>query len=520
MPSCYSVAARSAAPLCMDNYEAARAVLKKHFGYDDFRGAQTEAVRSILSGKDTLVLMPTGGGKSLCFQIPAMVLDGPTIVISPLISLMKDQVDNACRAGVPATFVNSTLPYDEVQSRLRGVRNGTFKLLYFAPERAENSRFVDLLKTMNIAMLAVDEAHCLSQWGYEFRPSYLKLGALREALKCRVIALTATATPEVRRDIVTHLRMRRPTILASGFDRPNLKWHVLAADGPAQKDALLLKLLRRERNGPALVFASTRKRVDALADYLNARSIRASGYHAGIKADERTKLQEMFMNEEAGVVIATNAFGMGIDKPNVRLVIHYDMPAGLEAYYQEAGRAGRDGGDSDCVLLHAYRDRFTHEFMIDGAHPAEDTIRRVLNHIPERVTRGDLPAALKLTASNRREFGSAVRILTHTGNVEVEGRAPDGVVVVKSRLLERDALAQSRVARERELVRLQRMQGYAYHGGCRRAFVLEYFGARFNARECAGCDNCRGRAFVPDAKRPQSRFGGQTWAKLGVRPRS
>jgi ATP-dependent DNA helicase RecQ len=501
----------------MHSYDAARAILKKHFGYDDFRGAQTDAVRSILSGRDTLVLMPTGGGKSLCFQIPAMVLDGPTIVISPLISLMKDQVDNACRAGVPATFVNSTLPYDEVQSRLRGVRAGTFKLLYFAPERAENPRFVEMLTTMNVAMLAVDEAHCLSQWGYEFRPSYLKLGALRDALNCRVIALTATATPEVRRDIVTHLRMKRPTILASGFDRPNLKWHVLSADGPAQKDALLLDLLRRARTGPALVFASTRKRVDAIADYLNARSIRASGYHAGIKADERTRLQERFMHEEAGVVIATNAFGMGIDKPNVRLVIHYDMPAGLEAYYQEAGRAGRDGGDSDCVLLHAYRDRFTHEFMIDGAHPAESTIRRVLGLMPERVTRADLPGVLKRTNSNRREFGSVIRILSYTGSVKVEGKAPDGVVVLLSREVASDALVQSKVARERELVRLQRMQGYAYHHGCRRAFVLEYFGARFNARECAGCDNCRGRAFLPNAKRPASRFGGQTWVRFGVR---
>jgi ATP-dependent DNA helicase RecQ len=504
----------------MHSYEAARAVLKKHFGYDDFRGAQTDAVRSILSGRDTLVLMPTGGGKSLCFQIPAMVLDGPTVVISPLISLMKDQVDNANRAGVPATFVNSTLPYDEVQSRLRGVRAGKFKLLYFAPERAENPRFVDLLKTMNVAMLAVDEAHCLSQWGYEFRPSYLKLGALREALQCRVIALTATATPEVRRDIVTHLRMKRPTILASGFDRPNLKWHVLSADGPAQKDALLLKLLGRERTGPALVFASTRKRVDALADFLNARSIRASGYHAGIKAAERTALQERFMSEQAGVVIATNAFGMGIDKPNVRLVIHYDMPAGLEAYYQEAGRAGRDGADSDCVLLHAYRDRFTHEFMIDGAHPAEHTIRRVLAGLPARVTRADLPGVLKRTETNRRELGSAIRILTYTGNVEVEGRPPDGVVVVKSRQLEKDSLAQSRIARERELVRLQRMQAYAYHDGCRRAFVLAYFGAKFDARRCAGCDNCRGRAFAPGTRRPASRFGGQTWVNFGVRPRS
>ena len=362
----------------MASYQEARAVLKKHLGYDDFRPGQRDVIRSILAGRDTLALMPTGGGKSLCFQIPAMVFEGPSIVISPLISLMKDQVDNACRVGIPATFVNSTLTPQEARARMEGVRAGRFKLLYFAPERAENPRFVDALKEMRIAMLAVDEAHCLSQWGYEFRPSYLKLGALREALKCRIIALTATATPEVRNDIVRHLRLKRPVILASGFDRPNLKWHVLAAETPAAKDALLVQLLERQRTGPALVFASTRKRVDAIADYLNARSLKASGYHAGVKSDERTRLQERFMKEEAGVMVATNAFGMGIDKPNVRLVVHYDMPGSLEGYYQEAGRAGRDGGDSDCLLLHAYRDRFTHEFMIDGAHPAQDTIRRAL----------------------------------------------------------------------------------------------------------------------------------------------
>lgn len=489
----------------MDLYEAARAVLQTNFGYADFRGAQKDAICSILSGRDTLVLMPTGGGKSLCFQIPAMVLPGPTIVISPLISLMKDQVDNACRSGIPATFVNSTLSYDEVRDRLAGVQNGRFKLLYFAPERAENPRFIETLKSMNVSMLAVDEAHCLSQWGHEFRPSYLKLGALRAELKCRVIALTATATPEVRRDIIKHLRLDKPTILAGGFDRPNLKWHVLSAEDMKAKDALLLRLLRKPRTGPALVFASTRKRVDAIADYLNAKSIRASGYHAGIKAEERTKLQERFMSEQAGVVVATNAFGMGIDKPNVRLVVHYDMPASLEAYYQEAGRAGRDLGDSECVLLHAYRDRFTHEFMIDGAHPAEETVRRVLKLLPASMTHIDLNTVLKNTATNRRELGSALRILSNAGAVNIDGKGKDAVVTVTARYLKHNALQNARVARERELLRLERMQGYAYHTGCRREFVLRYFGCD-TFDNCAGCDNCSGGLRGIGAA-PRSRYG-------------
>ncbi|HUP87786.1 MAG TPA: RecQ family ATP-dependent DNA helicase [Longimicrobiales bacterium] len=474
----------------MPSYEEARALLKRLLGYDDFRPGQRDVIRSILSGRDTLVLMPTGGGKSLCFQIPAMLFDGPTLVISPLISLMKDQVDNACKAGIPSTFVNSTLTPAETRERMEGVRKGRFKLLYFAPERAENPRFVDALKALKPAMLAVDEAHCLSQWGYEFRPSYMKLGVLRETLGCRMLALTATATPEVRRDILHYLRMRRPNVLASGFDRPNLKWHVHSAEGNGAKDALLLKLLKRPRSGPALVFASTRKKVDAIADYLNARSMRASGYHAGVKPAERSRLQESFMSEEAGVVIATNAFGMGIDKPNVRLVVHYDMPASLEAYYQEGGRAGRDGNDSDCVLLHAYKDRFTHLFMIDGAHPSEETVRRVLRLLPERITRQQLSTVLKLTNTNRRELGSALRVLHNAGAVAIEGDPPDGLVTVIRRTIQTSELATALHARQREITRLSRMQSYAYTRGCRREFVMHYFGAKFSRRDCGGCDNC------------------------------
>ena len=490
----------------MQAYEQARAVLRKHFGYDDFRGAQKDAIRSILKGRDTLVLMPTGGGKSLCFQIPAMVLDGCTIVISPLISLMKDQVENACRAGVPATFINSTLTPGEIRERMAAARSGSIKLLYMAPERAENDRFVAQLKQMNIGMLAVDEAHCLSQWGHEFRPSYMKLGPLRDELKCRVIALTATATVEVRRDILTHLHMRDPLVLAGGFDRPNLKWHVVRAESSWEKDRQLCTLLRRElKGGVALVFASTRKKVDGIADMLNARSIRSSGYHAGVKSTERSTLQERFINEEAGVVVATNAFGMGIDKPNVRLVIHYDMPAGLEAYYQEAGRAGRDGGEADCVLLHAYRDRFTHQFMIDGAHPSEPTIRETFRKLNAPGAPRDLTGFAKWSKQNSREVGSVLRVLGDAGIVRVEKRT--GQIEVLSSVIARSSLQRAERARKREMLRLERMEQYAYCTKCRRRYVMDYFGDQ-SFRTCAGCDNC--------AARPQSSMRSKTkWWQPG-----
>ena len=472
----------------MQAYEQARAILRKHFGYDDFRGSQKDAIRSILGGRDTLVLMPTGGGKSLCFQIPAMVLDGCTVVISPLISLMKDQVENACRAGLPATFINSTLTPAEIRQRMSAVRAGQIKLLYMAPERTENPRFIDELKAACVTMLAVDEAHCLSQWGHEFRPSYMKLGPLRTALGCRVIALTATATPEVRRDILTHLYMQRPLVIAGGFDRANLRWHVLPAERSTDKDRQLCRLLQRDRgDGVALVFASTRKKVDGIADLLNTRSIRASGYHAGVQSAERSSLQEKFIREEAGVVVATNAFGMGIDKPNVRLVIHYDMPGSLEAYYQEAGRAGRDGQAADCVLLHAYRDRFTHQFMIDGAHPSEQTIRETFRKLNSASAPRDVVAFSRWSKQNSREVGSVLRILADARIVQVERRT--GAFEVLSHVITRDSLKRAAIARKRELLRLDRMQGYAFHKKCRRKYVMDYFGDT-SFRKCSGCDNC------------------------------
>ncbi|HEU5208737.1 MAG TPA: ATP-dependent DNA helicase RecQ [Longimicrobiales bacterium] len=408
----------------------ARASLAHHFGYDDFRGGQADAIGSVLSGRDTLVLMPTGGGKSLCYQVPATVLPGLTIVVSPLISLMKDQVDGLADAGVRAAFINSTLPAHEARATLEAARSNTIKLLYVAPERFDSPTFREELKGLDVSLFAVDEAHCVSQWGYDFRPSYLRLGAVRDALGCPTIALTATATPEVKRDVLRQLRLLEPTVVARGFNRTNLSWHVLAARNDEEKDHLLLRLLKLPRDGVAIVYGSTRRSVDNIADLLNRAGLRAAGYHAGVDDRERARLQDAFMAGDIPIVVATNAFGMGVDKPNVRLVVHYAMPGNLEGYYQEAGRAGRDRNPADCVLLHAYRDRFTHEFMIEQSYPAPEIVDEVYRLL-QRHADGSGVAAVDpkslarstRSAKNERHVDAALRLLSEFGVVRNAGRS-------------------------------------------------------------------------------------------------
>ena len=411
-------------------------VLRETFGYSEFRAGQLAAVESALAGRDTLVVLPTGGGKSLTYQVPAMVLPGLTVVVSPLISLMKDQVDVLVRKGVGAAFLNSTLSLNDSLDRLARATTGDIKLLYVAPERLESERLVERLRSIGVSLLAVDEAHCVSQWGHDFRPSYLRLRTVREGLGSPpTIALTATATPQVRTDIIEHLGLRAPEVVITGFDRTNLSYAVQSVKRDRDKDELLVHTLSSAR-GTTVVYAPTRKAVDRLAGVLARARISAAAYHAGLAADRRRKVQDDFMSGKIPVIVATNAFGMGIDKPDVRLVIHYAMPGTLEAYYQEAGRAGRDGDHSDVLLLHAYQDRFTHEFFIKGAHPDRDTVERVFGALVRAAGKKGLAAsdldalaALAGTGIGARDVESALRVLTAAGAVESVAASPSLVSV-------------------------------------------------------------------------------------------
>lgn len=477
--------------------DAAREVLGRFWGYPEFRPGQEIAIGAVLEGRDTLTIMPTGGGKSLCYQVPAMLLPGVTLVVSPLISLMKDQVDTLGRIGLPATFVNSTLSGAEMSARLRAAERGETKLLYVAPERFDSESFQERLSGLDVSLLAVDEAHCVSEWGHDFRPSYLRLARAREMVgNPPVAALTATATDEVRRDITRQLDLRDPAVLVTGFDRRNLTWHVLRAKNDSEKDRLLLRLLR-DRDGSAIVYASTRKTVDALVALLSGVGVRTVGYHAGLGDEERKRVQEDFMRGEVPVVVATNAFGMGIDKSDVRVVVHYNMPGTVEAYYQEAGRAGRDGAPADCVLLHAYADRFTHEFFIEQAHPPRQAVEETLRALrgranPDGVVEIPVPEFARTLSSVKgdRQVYSALRVLEDHGLVRQGGSgAPQPVRV---RLVALPARITREVAvpgRENELRMLRGLWKAA--GG-----EPIYRGADFDWRQLAELAGGSGR--VPD----------------------
>ncbi len=405
-----------------DRYHTPEEALKVLFGYDSFRPGQKSVIDSILSGKDAFAVMPTGAGKSVCYQIPAVLLPGITLVISPLISLMQDQVKALNEAGISAAFINSSLSGDAFYETVRKARQGLYKIIYVAPERLVTNGFLDLARNVQISMITVDEAHCISQWGQDFRPSYRKIVEFVGMLAQRPIisAFTATATEAVREDIVCILGLKNPYILVNGFDRGNLFFQV---DKPKNKDQYILDYIAEHTGDSGIIYCATRKNVDSLYDLLKSRGVSVAKYHAGMEPADRKKMQDDFVFDYTSIVVATNAFGMGIDKSNVRFVIHYNMPQSMENYYQEAGRAGRDGLDSKCILLFSPQDIAINRFLLDHKEMS------------------DLDPADRETV------------------------------------------------KERDIQRLQMMEGYCYTTECLRNYILKYFGEN-PEKPCEDCGNC------------------------------
>ena len=355
----------------------ARQVLQKFYGYEDFRPGQKKVVESLLNRNDTVAIMPTGAGKSICFQIPALLFEGITLVISPLISLMKDQVDSLRQLGIAAVYINSSVSKAQLYKDLQDISAGFYKIIYIAPERLTSEYLPDSFKNLNISMVAVDEAHCLSQWGHDFRPSYRNILNFTNSLRIKPIisAFTATATPEVKTDIINLLGLKQPNVFVTGFDRPNLYFSVLRGE---VKDKFVIDYVKKHQDEAGIIYVGTRKDVDALQVLLEIKGIKAGRYHAGMTDEERNQMQEDFLYDNLSVMVATNAFGMGIDKPNVRYVIHYNMPKNMEAYYQEAGRAGRDGLSGNCILLYSPQDTQLQKFLISKS--TESEIRQQLEY--------------------------------------------------------------------------------------------------------------------------------------------
>ena len=462
--------------------QAYRRHLRETFGYPDFRGGQEEVLRA-LPQHDVLTVMPTGSGKSLCYVLPALQV-GRTVVVSPLIALMQDQVESLQAVGVAATFINSNLDRAEQQDRYRRFLAGEISLLFVAPERFATPGFSDGLRRAGVHLLAIDEAHCISEWGHNFRPDYLQLGAIRERLgKPRTLALTATAMPQVRDDIVARLHLSADSVrVTTSIDRPNLELSVEPIASPRARSAWLIAYIRSRDEGSGIVYARTRKTVDGIAEELRAAGIVAAPYHAGLPRHERTQTQRRFQIGEFPVIVATNAFGMGIDKPDIRFVVHFNLPARIEAYYQEAGRAGRDGDSADCILLYARRDRSHQQRFIDAAHPSDGEVRETWQRWLRSARDGHLPP--NIGADEPDLFASVIAALRASGLVD----AVDLVVTSDDPYAPIDT---SSVERHRDFAesRLRRLVEYAETTACRRALILDYFGEDAPDR-CEACDNC------------------------------
>jgi ATP-dependent DNA helicase RecQ len=500
----------------------AKSALELHFGFSRFREGQSEVIEAVLRGQDVIVVMPTGGGKSLCYQLPAMLFEGTALVVSPLIALMKDQVDALVARDIPAAYINSSIGLDDQSARMRAMQDGRYRLVYIAPERFRNARFVESLKEVKVSLFAIDEAHCISQWGHDFRPDYLRLRDAAESIgRPQIIALTATATPRVRDDIARHLALNDPASFIAGFDRHNLMLRVEPCKSDNDRASLAYQIARNS-NGSGIIYCSTRKSVEHVAGRLGRLGLTVAGYHAGLSETARSRIQDHFMAGDTRVIVATNAFGMGVDKADLRFVTHYNLPGSIEAYYQEVGRAGRDGLPSVCTLLFNYIDTRIHEFFIEGNYPSKEMIGQVYRYLlglnSETVQLYNWEIAERLGIKNEMSLNSALVFLEKAGHIDREQgiRIIDRVHVRELRVDWGD-LARREAAERRKL---REMVDYAYHEKCLRQFILRYFGDRKTAVNCR-CSNCQPQVkwgdLVVARKKPEQADGDPAAQPAGPR---
>jgi ATP-dependent DNA helicase RecQ len=478
--------------------EPLRQSLKRLFGFSDFNPGQEEAVTRVLSGEDTLAILATGAGKSLCYQLPAMLLEGTTLVVSPLIALMKDQLDMLSERGFTDNVaLNSTLSEEQEERAMARIASGSVKIVFVTPEKLEDEAFVAILKSIKVPLFVVDEAHCISQWGHDFRPAYLALGQVIVALgRPTVLALTATATPAVREDILVQLGVSLETrTIVKGFDRPNLGYEVIRAENEAAKLKALKGLFERGLDGTGIIYTATIKNALEVQRYLHDQlDLPAAVYHSKLQKYDRVSVHELFMNQSIRAVVATNAFGLGIDKSNIRFVVHYDLPGSIEAYTQEAGRAGRDGETSRCILLYRMSDTRVQNYFLTGKYPDIEDVQKIFGTLEYFGAQSDgvsLADLRKISQLPLTKLKVVLALLKKASFIEMRAKGRYG--------LTEDALKNSELVlnlanydtkKSYDQSKLAMMLQYSETRGCRRKFILNYFGEEYDRETCGACDNC------------------------------